>query len=109
VLGSLSWIRISVYRYVLLVEPYSNPGAVDIRAIVVHSGGIAWYRNSLYVVDTDKGLGCLNDLTRIWKVETGDRIGRKAGGGFSAANYVYLLPQNRCNSISYLSSHGNSC
>lgn len=82
------------YRYVLLVEPYSNAGTADFRAVKVHSGGIAWYGNSLYIVDTDKGFRVF-DLTQIWKVETGDGIGRKTGGGFSAANYAYVLPQSR--------------
>lgn len=40
-----------------------------------------------YIVDTDKGFRVFG-LTQIWKVETGDGIGRKAGGGFSAANYA---------------------
>ncbi|PWW73263.1 hypothetical protein C7212DRAFT_359401 [Tuber magnatum] len=82
------------YRYVLLVEPYSNAGTADFRSVKVHAGGIAWYGNSLYIVDTDNGFRVF-DLTQIWKVETGDGIGRKAGGGFSAANYAYVLPQSR--------------
>ena len=91
------------YRYVLLVEPYSNAGTADFRAVKVHSGGIAWYGNSLYIVDTDKGFRVF-DLTQIWKVETGDGIGKKAGGGFSAANYAYVLPQSRYSSFSHISS-----
>ncbi|KAG0136916.1 hypothetical protein HOY82DRAFT_548410 [Tuber indicum] len=82
------------YRYVLLVEPYLNAGTADFRAVNVHAGGIAWYGNSLYIVDTNKGFRVF-DLTQIWKVETGDGIGRKSGGGFSAANYAYVLPQSR--------------
>ncbi|RPA98383.1 hypothetical protein L873DRAFT_1687910 [Choiromyces venosus 120613-1] len=82
------------YRYVLLVEPYDNAGSVDFRSVKVHAGGIAWYGNSLYVVDTSRGFRVF-DLTQIWKVESGDGIGRKAGGGFSAAGYAYVLPQSR--------------
>ncbi|RPA98389.1 hypothetical protein L873DRAFT_1808387, partial [Choiromyces venosus 120613-1] len=71
------------YRYVLLVEPYDNAGSVDFRSVKVHARGIAWYGNSLYVVDASRGFRVF-DLTQIWKVESGDGIGRKA-----------VLPQSR--------------
>jgi hypothetical protein len=86
--------RTHKYRHVLLVEPNSVD---DFNSVPIHAGGIAWYGNALYVVDTDDGLRVF-DMDNIWRVETGDGIGKKAesnGGGYSAANFAYVLPQMR--------------
>ena len=55
-----------------------------------------------YIVDTDERFRVF-DLVQIWKVGMGDGIGRKAVGGFSAANYAYVLPQSRYSSLSDIS------
>ncbi|GFF50211.1 hypothetical protein IFM51744_07278 [Aspergillus udagawae] len=66
------------YRHVMLVEP----SAADNSS------------NTLYVVDTSHGLRVFN-VGNIWKVERDDGIGKMAGGGYSAANYEYVLPRTR--------------
>ena len=53
-------------------------------------------------MDTEKELRVFEWCYEIWKVKAGDGIGRKAGGGFSAANYSYVLLRCRCNSFIYL-------
>lgn len=79
------------YRHVLLVVPSAKD---NFESVPIHAGGIAWYGNALYVVDTDNGLRVF-DLDNIWKVDVGDQVGKKDGGGYSAANYRYVLPQIR--------------
>lgn len=79
------------YRHVMLVEPST---ADNFKSVPIHAGGIAWYGNTLYVVDTNHGLRVF-DMDNIWKVESGDGIGKISGGGYSAANYAYVLPQMR--------------
>ena len=59
----------------------------------MHAGGIAWYGEWLYVVDTSHGIRVF-DLGQIWQVEDGDDVGKK-GGKYSAAGYLYVLPQIR--------------
>lgn len=79
------------YRHVLLVEPHA---ADNFREVPIHAGGIMWYGNTLWVVDTWNGIRVF-DLDNIWQVESGDGVGKKAGGGYSAAGYKYVLPQIR--------------
>ncbi|KAM0095919.1 hypothetical protein ACP6JD_000730 [Aspergillus fumigatus] len=78
------------YRHVLLVEPTADD---NFAAVPVHAGGIAWYGEWLYVVDTSHGIRVF-DLGQIWQVEDGDDVGKK-GGKYSAAGYLYVLPQIR--------------
>ncbi|PKX93389.1 uncharacterized protein P174DRAFT_422391 [Aspergillus novofumigatus IBT 16806] len=78
------------YRHVLLVEPTADD---NFAAVPVHAGGIAWYGEWLYVVDTSHGVRVF-DLSKIWQVEDGDDVGKK-GGKYSAAGYLYVLPQIR--------------
>jgi len=35
------------------------------------------------------------DLSNIWQVGSGDGVGKKSGGGYSAAGYKYVIPQIR--------------
>lgn len=56
---------------------------------------IAWYGDLLYVVDTDIRLRIF-DLSTVWKVDTGSKIG-KDGTKYIAANYKYIITQ-----ISYI-------
>lgn len=79
------------YRHVLLVYPYADD---DFKAVPVHAGGIVWYGDTLWVVDTDNGTRVF-DLSNIWEVEAGKGVGKKSGGGYSAAGYKYVIPQIR--------------
>ncbi|KAM6534352.1 hypothetical protein FALCPG4_007278 [Fusarium falciforme] len=79
------------YRHVLLVYPHAKD---DFREVPVHAGGIMWYGNTLWVVDTSNGIRIF-DLSNIWQVSNGDEVGKKSGGGYSAAGYKYVLPQIR--------------
>lgn len=79
------------YRHVLLVYPHA---ADNFRAVPVHAGGIMWYGDKLWVVDTNNGIRVF-DLSNIWQVGSGDGVGKKSGGGYSAAGYKYVIPQIR--------------
>ncbi|KAI9154675.1 hypothetical protein HJFPF1_07232 [Paramyrothecium foliicola] len=79
------------YRHALLVYPEA---ADDFREVPVHAGGIVWYGNTLWVVDTYNGIRVF-DMGNIWKVGSGDGVGKKADGTYSAAGYIYVIPQIR--------------
>ena len=79
------------YRHVLLVYPHA---ADNFREVPLHAGGIMWYGNTLWVVDTKNGIRVF-DLSNIWEVGSGDGVGKKSGGGYSAAGYKYVIPQIR--------------
>jgi hypothetical protein len=93
------------YRHVLLVvpntpelftgHPYPPEPATDFKRLPIHAGGIVWYGNTLWVVDTNRGIRVF-DLTNIWQVETGAGVGKMANGLFSAQDYRYVIPQIRC-------------
>lgn len=73
------------YRNVLLVEP-SSDGSANFAAIPkLHAGGMFWYGNLLYVVDTRKGIRVF-DLEHIYQVNTGKGIG-KVGDTYQAYGY----------------------
>ncbi|KAJ4292694.1 hypothetical protein N0V90_009357 [Kalmusia sp. IMI 367209] len=75
------------YRNVLLVQP---KGSGDFEAIGgLHAGGVVWYGNLVYVVDTTGGLRVF-DLNHLWKVDDGikDKVGKQTNG-------KYVLPQVR--------------
>ncbi|KAK3301843.1 uncharacterized protein B0T15DRAFT_405427 [Chaetomium strumarium] len=78
------------YRHALLVYPHA---ADNFREVPIHAGGIAWYGDKLYVVDTSKGIRVF-DLANIWQVGSGDAVG-KTGSKYSAAGYKYVIPQIR--------------
>ena len=63
------------YRHMLLVEPLLRDGAVDIGPVQVHAGGIVWFGDYLYVVDTFHGIRVF-DLTRIIRVSHADDTSR---------------------------------
>lgn len=44
------------YRHLLLVQPVERSGNLDFTPIPIHAGGIALYRNLLYVADTHSGV-----------------------------------------------------
>ncbi|MGW5848929.1 hypothetical protein ACWFQ8_13425 [Streptomyces sp. NPDC055254] len=83
------------YRHVLLVEPVRGAGGTyTYQPIRTHAGGIMWYGNLLYVVDTYKGLRVF-DLEKIFQVSTGlpDVCGLHSDGRHHAYDYRYVLPQ----------------
>lgn len=76
------------YRHVLLVKP---KGDDDIEAIEgLHAGGVMWYGNLVYVVDTTGGLRVF-DLDHMYKVDADikDKIGKQSGGKYGAYGYKY--------------------
>lgn len=78
------------YRHVLLVEP---DGKDNFAAVPIHAGGILWYKNKLYVPDTNRGVRVF-DLDNIWNVEAGSKVG-KDGDKYTAQDYAYVIPQTR--------------
>ncbi|MGW4893369.1 hypothetical protein ACWEQL_14060 [Kitasatospora sp. NPDC004240] len=84
------------YRHVLLVEPVKTAsGAYGYAPVQRHAGGILWYGNLLYMVDTTKGLRVF-DLDTIFEVSSGkpDVCGLDADGKYYAYDYRYVLPQS---------------
>lgn len=79
------------YRHVLLVYPDAKD---DFKDVPVHAGGVMWYGNTLWVVDTRNGIRVF-DMDNIWQVESGDGTGKNSDGTYSAAGYKYVLPQIR--------------
>ncbi|MFI7340926.1 hypothetical protein ACIBUY_23680 [Streptomyces sp. NPDC050085] len=86
-----------MYRHVLLVEPVlTASGAPSFAPIRKHAGGITWYGNRLYVVDTFYGLRVF-DLNEMFEVATGDETLcglNDADGKYYAYNYQYVLSQS---------------
>ncbi|KAK3990494.1 hypothetical protein QBC44DRAFT_264767 [Cladorrhinum sp. PSN332] len=80
------------YRHALLVYPHA---ADDFSEVPVHAGGILWYGDILFVVDTRNGIRAF-DLTNVWRVgTTGDGVGKTGNGTYTAAGYKYVIPQIR--------------
>ncbi|KAL2107699.1 hypothetical protein VUR80DRAFT_4856 [Thermomyces stellatus] len=78
------------YRHVLLVYPHAED---DFRAVPIHAGGVVWYGDTLWVVDTSNGIRVF-DLANIWRVDSGDGVGKTGDDGtYSAQGYKYVLPQ----------------
>ncbi|AEO57219.1 hypothetical protein MYCTH_2303108 [Thermothelomyces thermophilus ATCC 42464] len=78
------------YRHALLVYPHAED---NFREVPIHAGGIMWYGDKLWVVDTTNGIRVF-DLANIWQVDTGDAVG-KSGSKYTAAGYKYVIPQIR--------------
>jgi hypothetical protein len=84
------------YRHILLVEPVRTAtGAYSFNPIRKHAGGIMWYGNLLYVVDTFKGLRVF-DLNTVFKVATAEKdvCGLHTDGAYYGYGYQYVLPQS---------------
>lgn len=79
------------YRHVLLVYPFSNS---NFREVPIHAGGLMWYGNTLWIVDTANGVRVF-DMSNIWEVSIGDAVGKQSDGTYTAAGYKYVLPQIR--------------
>ncbi|SPO01896.1 uncharacterized protein DNG_04569 [Cephalotrichum gorgonifer] len=94
--GKASSARVSLvnketlkYRHILLVYPHAED---DFREVPIHAGGVMWYGNTLWVVDTDNGIRVF-DMDNIWHVDQGDAVGKNGNGGYSARGYKYVVPQ----------------
>ena len=74
------------YRNVLLVVPTGEPdGVANFQAIShLHTGGMFWYGNLLYVVYAEGFL--VFDLNKIYEVDIGEGIGR-VGDRYQAYNF----------------------
>ncbi|MFI6034157.1 hypothetical protein ACIBBD_08310 [Streptomyces sp. NPDC051315] len=84
------------YQHVLLVEPVTTgTGAPSFAPVRKHAGGIMWYGDLLYVVDTYKGLRVF-DLRALLRVATGegDVCGLHTDGRYYGYGYQYVLPQS---------------
>ncbi|MGW0769491.1 hypothetical protein [Streptomyces sp. NPDC002676] len=84
------------YRHALLVEPVkTGTGEYSFNPIRKHAGGIMWYGNLLYVVDTYKGLRVF-DLNTLFKVATTETevCGLHTDGSYYGYGYQYVLPQS---------------
>lgn len=90
------------YRHILLVQPdipaattsYSQYGSY--APLNVHAGGIAYFKDKIYLSSTNLGVRVF-DLNKIIEVSTGDttdnKCGKDANGNLFAFNYRYILPQ----------------
>jgi hypothetical protein len=81
------------YRHVLLVEPFFDAdGAIDLRTVRVHAGGLAWHGEYLHVAATARGFSSfrLRDLVAVPRHESA-RLGIR-GERVDAFGYRYLLP-----------------
>ncbi|MGW6461980.1 hypothetical protein ACWF94_39655 [Streptomyces sp. NPDC055078] len=86
------------YRHVLLVEPvFGTSGHHGFEPVDVHAGGIAWYKDRLYVADSAKGalrVFHTNEMFRATGFDP-DYCGRDSAGKYHAYNNAYVLPQGR--------------
>ena len=81
------------YRHVLLVEAFvRDDGAVDVRPVTVHAGGIVWHGRHLHVAGTARGLSSFR-LDDVLRVPAGDatRLGIR-GDRVDAFGHRYVLP-----------------
>lgn len=74
------------YRNVLLVQPTGSDNFEAIKGL--HAGGLAWYGNLVYVVDTTGGLRVF-DLDHLYRVDSSikDGIGKQKNGKYAAYGY----------------------
>jgi hypothetical protein len=80
------------YRFVLLVEPKGTPAAPDFAPITIHAGGIVWFGDLLYVVETGKGFRVF-DVSRAMQVATDTDVIGCTPTGCHAGLYKYVVPQ----------------
>ncbi|WP_328872431.1 hypothetical protein OHT76_21280 [Streptomyces sp. NBC_00287] len=84
------------YRHVLLVEPVrTGTGEYSFNPVRKHAGGIMWYGNLLYVVDTYKGLRIF-DLNTLFTVDPAEKdiCGLHTDGKYYGYGYQYVLSQS---------------
>ncbi|CDS06942.1 hypothetical protein LRAMOSA09465 [Lichtheimia ramosa] len=86
-------VQANRYRNVLLVIPgTTSRGRVTYEPVKIRPGGIMWFGDKLYVVDTRRGIRIF-DLNHIYRVSIGDDIGYVGRGRYEAFNYKYVIPQ----------------
>lgn len=83
------------YRHVLLVRAVrDDTGAVDLRPVQAHAGGVVWHGPWLYVAATRRGVLAfrLDDVVRVSPTPA-DRLGRHdAADGMAGFGHGYALP-----------------
>lgn len=82
------------YDNVLLVEPFlREDGAVDLRPLQLHAGGLVWHGDHLHVAGTRGGLAVfrLDDVVRLPGDGEPDRIGVD-GDRVNAFGHRFVLP-----------------
>lgn len=80
-------VQANRYRNVLLVIPgTTSRGHVTFEPVKIRPGGIMWFGDKLYVVDTRRGIRIF-DLNHIYRVSIGDDIGYVGRGRYEAFNY----------------------
>lgn len=80
------------YRWVLLVQPKGTKDAPSYDPVKIHAGGLAWYKNWLYVADTTHGFRVF-DMRHILKVSTDPGNFGCTASVCRASTYKYVLPQ----------------
>lgn len=81
------------YRHLLLVHPVERNGKVDFTPVPIHAGGIALYRNLLYVADTRSGVRVFDtDVLLKTSADPGKSKVGIIGGKAYAFDYRYALP-----------------
>jgi len=101
------------YSHLLLVVPYGDGDQVNYRPLhksltdtdAVHAGGIAWYGDYLYVVDTTKGFRVfdMSLIAQVSNTDNADSFGR-SGQITHAFGYRYIVPQ-----IARYDQHEDAC
>ncbi len=88
------------YWHVLLVEPAMKGRHPSYRPVKLHAGGLAWYRNLLYVTEFHRGASNglrVFDLNSLFTVRWGkgheNDFGYSKDGKYYARQYGYVLPQ----------------
>ena len=81
------------YRHVLLVEPFlRDDGAVDVRPVTLHAGGIVWHGDHVHVAGTARGFSSfrLDDILRV-PANDASRIGVR-DSTVDVFGYRYVAP-----------------
>ncbi|KAK0620629.1 hypothetical protein B0T14DRAFT_431655 [Immersiella caudata] len=81
----------NTYRHALLVYPHMED---DFTEVPIHAGGVVWYGDTLWVVDTRRGVRVF-DLGNVWEVDVGGGIGKVGEGRYEAREYRFVVPQVR--------------
>lgn len=81
------------YRHVLLVEPIDGD-PISFKPIPIHAGGMVWFGDLLYVVETGKGFRVFDTRALLRVDTTVDSIGYDAGDdAYYGGLYKYVMPQ----------------
>ena len=83
------------YAHVLLVWPeLADDGALDVRPVRSHAGGVAWRGNHLHVGSTSRGVLTfdLDDIVVASGTDKPQALGVQPGGGLGGFGHRFLLP-----------------